>query len=354
MKKVLFAFLVSVLCLSILPAQEEEGDSMFSPSVSIENEFTLPFAKSGEDASKGNVGLDEKKIENETTANFGVGIAIAENFSLKPYIKDALTFASSKMEFSTNKLTLGLGMEFAAMEMLTISADLAYINQLGGLEMDDGSGNMVKLPTQTAHGFQVGMDVVANIESIFLEVGAGYELKGMFAKPRSGSGVNDYSNIGQWDHTIKLIDAKMDFFNFIKEGLNSGLFVSDEVTIGIVNATTPADKDAYAAERTIGNEFTIGLHFAPLEFMDASLGVTVASETVAGWESKDKKYENGSGSMEIKMPIGLEFSKGMFKFGLEYTPTLSKKEHTYASGSSQTTTIKDMEQELKIKVGFEL
>jgi len=342
MKKVLFGLLVSALCLGALTAQEEAEDSMFSPSISIENELTLPFVKSGEDDSKGNTMLDKGEIENKTTAKFGVGIAIGENFSLNPYVKDSIKFGGKG--FSSNKFMMGLGMEYAASEMLSISAGLAYVNKLANIKIgEEPSG------TQSANGFQGELGLSANIEAIFLELEAGYEVEGLFA---TAKGKDASTKLASWDHTFTIVDAKMDFFNFIKEGLNSGLTLSDELTIGVESATVG---DEYGAEREIGNEFVTGLHFAPLDFLDVGFGVNIASKTTAEYD-KDKGYKTTGGELTVGLPLAVEFSKGMFTFGLEYTPTLMKNEHKYDKEGKFEKTEKgtDTEQELKVTVSIKL
>lgn len=347
MKKVLFGLAVSVLCLGILGAEEgEEGNSMFSPSISVENELTVTYETQGEDATKGNV--KGESIENSSTAKFGVGISVADNFSLKPYIQDSVDFNGSM--FESNTLGFGLGMKFSVNEAFNLSAKMGYINKV---KKGEGTGTDIK------NGFKFGVGAAANVESVFLELEAGYEVKGMFEKTRMGTSSNEYILASEWKNALTL-EGTMDFLNFVKDGLNSGLIFSNELEIKIGNKTTPKDKELYDATRTIKDTFAVGMHFAPVEFLDARFAVQVEVSTDAGWDGKKnggkyKKGEGSKGSTAVGLPIGLAFSKGMFSLGIEYTPTLSSSERTYAAdGGYETEKGKGIPQELKVTVGIEL
>lgn len=364
MKKVLFGLLVSVMCVSVLPAQEEEeGDSMFSPSISVENELTINTQTLGENEKrKGTV--EYKGLENETTATFGVGIAIVEGFSLKPYISDAITVGDNA-QFSQNDFTIGLGGEYSPMDMLAISFDLGYIARIARAGEVDDNGSPVGPDTWHIDGIKFGAGVGANIESIFLEMGLNYKFKGMFAKIRYDKESDEIIKGHTIDNTITL-EAKMDFFNFIKEGLNSGLVLSNETKITSEKTVdvkeNKKDNKSFAASREISNEFAIGLHFAPVEFIDFTFltKVNSASKKVYMHDTEHTGYvaygEGTESTTAFGLGIGLAFTKGIFAFGIEYNPTLSEKVSFKASkdASSVTKTNKDLGQELKVTFGIEL
>jgi len=369
MKKVLFGLLVFAMCFGALWADEEE-DSMFSPSVSIENELTLEGVKSGEKGSKGNV--VPEKVENSTTAKFGVGIAIAENFKLKPYVSDTVVANDEDigqkgiLGFKRNDFVVGLGGKFMPMEMLGISFDLGYIAQTKAHIIDKVGGTM------QGNGVKFGVGVDVNVESIFLEMGLGYKFKGIFAGIKAGEDDNDLNKIQSMTNTFEL-EAKLDFFNFIKEGLNSGLVLSNETKIKS-NSTTnvkayQANNKAYVASTKIENEFGIGLHFAPVDFMDFTFLTKVASESAKVYDAESGKYRNVYGDHEVEEPepkpfsatsvglgIGLELTKDMFTFGIEYSPTLSVSE-SYQKDKDATVITKpkkDLGHEFKLVLGIAL
>lgn len=377
MKKLLFALLVSVLCLGVLPAQEEEGegDSMFSPSVSIENELTFGGVKSGEDETKGNVLMSE--LENETKAKFGVGIAIAEGFSLEAYLSDAIKVADKTWmgaKFDENNLVVGLGGSYSPMDALAVSFDLGYIAQT---KLYGGGGKY----TMQGNGVKFGTGIEVNAEAVSLELGLGYEFEGMFAKVRKDKGESELDKHQEFKNTITL-EAKMDFFNFIKEGLNSGLVLSNETTITQNNTIdVKANKDnnrVYESEREIENEFAIGLHFAPVEFMDFTFVTKVNSKSLRVRDNDPNSSDFGKymipysdpnapvppgvepaapfASTAVGLGIGLEFTKGIFTFGLEYSPTLAVKESYQVNKDASVIKQdnKDLAQEIKLTFGIEL
>lgn len=372
MKKVLLGLLISVLSLSFLVAQEEEEDSMFSPSASIENELTIPGKKSGEDERKGNVHANFEEFENSTKAKFGVGIALMEGFTLKPYVSDQVVVGFGAA-FKKNDFTIGLSGKYAPIEMLEVSFDLGYVSRFAAFPKEPPVPNGY---TMQGNGFKFGAGVAANVESIFLEMGLDYKLNGMFANAKIGKGDTELLKIQDMKHTIAL-EAKMDFFNFIKEGLNSGLVLSNETKIKSNSTTNVKDNKenskVFNAGREIENEFAVGLHFAPVEFMDFTFTTKVAStsskEYVNDPNNKDEfgKYVNKYSDPEdpkaepysttaIGLGIGLEFNKGIFSFGIEYSPTLSLKENYQKDkdASTVTKTATSLPQEFKLTFGIDL
>ena len=382
MKKVLFGLLVSVLSLGLLVAEEgEEESSIFSPSASIENEFSINGVRNGEDLSKGNVHPDEEEgaLKNKTTAKFGVGIAIMDGFKLKPYVSDAVVVGENAT-FKNNDFTLGLGGKYEPLEMLGISFDLGYIAQTKlygktSIEVPDtanpGQTKTKKVPffTMQANGIKFGAGVEANIESIFLEMGLDYKFKGMFAKIRVGKDNDDVNRVQSFKNTIAL-EAKMDFFNFIKEDLNSGLVLSNETTFETKKEINDKAKNknskVFESTKEIENEFAIGLHFAPVEFMDFTFLTKVNSKSskvyVGDEDDKDNfgKYvgfgEDTGSSTAVALGIGLELKKGMFTFGMEYSPTVSERVTFKADkdASAKSENSKNLGQEFKLTFGIEL
>lgn len=350
MKKIFGVILLSIVSLSFLVAQEEEESSFGNPSFSLENELTVKVEKGGEDDNKGNFKLaGEDPFENKTTAKFAVGFNIGENFSLTPYIKDSVGFKSRKMdnkilEFGSNKFTLGVGLEYKPMDMLSVMFGLGYDSKYKDFDVGTLSGNGVN--------FNVGVGL--SVESMFIEAGASYEFEGMFASARNSKDEKDYKSSKELGNTITL-EATFDFFNFIKEGLNSGLVLENKTTFESewTRDGKEEDKKKFDGEKTIGNEFAIGLHFAPVSYMDAKFLTTVAFEQKSKYDGSEK-YEVNEKSTAVGLTLGLEFAKDMFKFGIEYSPCLSKKEGKKVGEKLEIETVKDLEHEFKIVVGIDL
>jgi len=352
MKKIFSIVLLSVMSLSFLIAQEEES-SFGKPSFSLENELTVKVEKGGEDNNKGNFSLvGEDPVENETTAKFAVGFAIGENFTLTPYIKDVLgmkvkTNTVLAPFFDSNKFTLGIGATYKPIDMLSIMFGLGYDSEYTEFEI-----GAEKTYNGNGVNFDVGLGL--SVESIFLEAGVSYKFDGMFASSRRSKDEKDYVKLNKVTNTITL-DATFDFFNFIKDGLNSGLVFENKTKIksnwgrdGKIE-----DKEKFAGEKEINNDFGIGLHFAPVSYMDAKFLVTVASEQKSVYDGS-KKYEVSEKSTAVGLSLGLEFVKDMFKIGIEYNPTVSKKAGKKVGDKLEMNTIKDLEHEFKFVLGIDL
>lgn len=351
MKKIFGIVLLSVMSLSFLVAQEEES-SFGKPSFSLENETAVKVEKKGEDDSKGNFEwADEETIVNETTAKFAVGFSIGENFKLTPYIKDVVGFQVEKKNdpslrpaFDSNKFTLGIGATYKPLDMLSVMFGLGY----------DSQYTKFKIPTFVGNGVNFNVGLGLSVESIFLEAGVSYKFNGMFTSYRRTKDEKDYITLNKTTNTVTL-EATFDFFNFIKEGLNSGLvfenttkFKSDWGRDGKIE-----DKEKFAGEKKITNDFGIGLHFAPVSYMDAKFLVTVASEQKSEYDGS-KKYEVTEKSTAVGLTLGLEFVKDMFKIGIEYNPTLSKKAGEKSGDKLEMDTVKNLEHEFKFVVGIDL
>lgn len=352
MKKIFGIVLLSVMSLSFLVAQEEEESSIGNPSFSLENELTIKGVKGGEDDNKGNFDLaGEDPLENETTAKFAIGFNLGEKFTLTPYIKDVLAAKVGKKTdplspvFDLNKFTLGIGATYKPMDMLSIMFGLGYDSEYTDFD---------PLKTYVGNGVNFNAGLGFSVESIFLEAGVSYEFEGMFAKERRSKDEKDYVTLNKVKNTITL-DATFDFFNFVRDGLNSGLVLENKTKIksnwgrdGKVE-----DKEKFAGDKTVSNDFGIGLHFAPVSYMDAKFLVTTAFEQKSEYDGKEK-YEVNEKSTAVGLTLGLEFSKDMFKIGIEYNPTLSKKEGKKVGDKLEMNTIKDLEHEFKLVVGIEL
>ncbi|MGP1521487.1 MAG: hypothetical protein ACTTIZ_08330 [Treponema sp.] len=342
MKKIFGIVLLSVMSLSFLVAEEDES-SFGKPSFSLKNETTFGLVKYGEDKNKGNFEYDE--VENKTTGKFAVGFAIGENFKLKPYISDAIKVGKDA-KFKNNDFGIGIGATYKPIDMLTVKFGLGYVSRYTDKKFGNQSvANGVK--------FNAGLDLA--VDSIFLEAGLEYKLTGMFANDKTGAKTDEYTKHNNIANRI-ILEAKFDFFNFIKEGLNSGLVLSNETNITPEWKKSGNGKDGTLytdASRTIENEFGIGLHFAPVNYMDFTfLTKVISGETKAyiydsSWKYSDKSTKGTA----VGLSLGLEFSKDMFSFGIEYNPTLSAK--TIDEDKNETKA-KNMPHEFRLTVGIEL
>lgn len=352
MKKIFGIVLLSVMSLSFLVAQEEDS-SFGNPSFSLENETTLKGVKDGTDDKKGNFALDPAEFENESTAKFAVGFAIGENFSLTPYVKDVVTVGLGA-NLKSNKFSLGIGAKYKPLDMLSIMFGLGYDSAYKYFRYEVSPGNVVGTDIGNGVNFNVGLGL--SVESIFLEAGASYKFTGMFAKYKNTSDEKDYITFNDVKNTVKL-ELTFDFFNFIKDGLNSGLVLENETKFKSNWNRYGKEKDAnkFTGEKEITNDFAIGLHFAPVSYLDAKFLVTVGSEQGSVYDG-EKKYEVMKKSTAVGLTLGLDFSKDMFSFGIEYNPTLSKKagEKSKSGDKLEIETLKSLEHEFKFVIGIDL
>lgn len=396
MKKVLFCLLVSFLCLGLLSAQEQEGEagmqeeakqeevkqevkkekkSIFSPSASISNSLKFSGDRGGEDGNKGN--LLNGGMANTTTAQFGVGIAVLDGFKLTPYVSNQLRLKGGA-QLNRNDFNLGLKGGYSLMAgMLNISFDTRYISRTKhhGLPpvIKDGSGKVISTSTANtmqAHGVKFATGVSADVEAFFLSTALNYSFTGMFADWRTGAGDQDYMKKQSFDNTIG-VEFACDFFNFLRDWLNSGLTLSNEVTISLGKDINGKNVDEYTSTQEISNSFAAGLHFNPVKFMDFSFGTTVDTTftknrvTTKGDSFGQYVIRFGSSSAEkpepyltteIGLDIGLELKKDNFTFGVGYAPTLAVFNTFKANKDAEVekTQDKDLGQSLTIKFAFKL
>ena|GEM_PF-1117145 len=359
MKKIFGVFLCAMFCTAFVWAQEEEeSDSMFEPSIVIENETTLTTTKTGDDEdTKGNV--IPGGIGNETSAEFAVGIKLGETFSLSPYIKDKFAMATDDMLnkpllFDANDFAVGLAMIYAPMDMLEITMGMGYLNRYKMFEYEGG----FITPFFDQHGLSLDVGLGLNVESIFLEASITNNLEWLQGKTRYSKDDKKYTTGSELVNTFA-VEMKMDFFNFIKEGLNSGLVLNNEMKLTKTRFKDVSDEEKWkwVGDKTIENEFAVGLHFAPLEFMDFTFLIKDAFEKKVAWipdDSKSKYSDDYESSNKVILGLGLELKKNMFKFGIEYNPQLSGSSTVKAGDTTTTKKQKDMEHEVKLVVGIEL
>lgn len=317
MKKLFGFVLMTFFAFSVLPAQDmedEDESSIGKPSVSVENEFVISGNKlSGKD-NKGNFVFDKEGIENTTVATFAVGFDLFEGFTLKPYIQELVSVVGAEKiavgTFNANNFTIGLGMKYRPMDMLTVSFGAGYVSKWSAEELVKGTslGNGVKL--------NVGLGL--NVPSIFFEAGVSYRFNGMFATAKEGDNSNKMSDL---INDIGLT-AQFDFFNFIKEGLDSGLLLSNKTTI---RSKTSQDKASIfdGSFKKLSNDFGIGLHFGMVKYMDFSFLVKTGYSSVQKY--KDGKYGDAVKTTTVALSLGLGFEKDIFSFGIEYNPQLMVK-----------------------------
>lgn len=395
MKKVLFCLLVSFLCLGLLSAQEQEGEagmqeeakqeevkqevkkekkSIFSPSASISNSLKFSGDRGGEDGNKGN--LLNGGIANTTTAQFGVGIAVMDGFKLTPYVSNALKLKGGA-QLNRNDFTLGLKGGYSLMAgMLNISFDTRYISRTKfhgqpPKKLPNGTIETNAANTMQAHGVKFATGVSADVEAFFLSTALNYSFTGMFAGWRTGAGDQDYMKKQSFDNTIG-VEFACDFFNFLRDWLNSGLTLSNEVTISLGKDIDGKKVDEYTSKQEISNSFAVGLHFNPVKFMDFSFGTTVDTTftknrvNIKGGDNFGQYViQFGSSSAanpepylttEIGLDIGLELKKDNFTFGVGYAPTLAVLKTFKANKDAEVekTQDKDLGQSLTIKFAFKL
>ena len=348
MKKIFGFILMTFFALSFLPAQDADDDDeggFGKPSISVENELTVKGQKSEKKDEKGKFSF--KEIENETTAKFAVGFDLFEGFTLKPYISDVVAIGDGA-KFKNNAFSIGLGASYQPMDMLSISFGAGYVSKWtsGGFK-DDELGALVD--TSLGNGVKANVGIGLEVASIFLEAGLEYKFSGMFATDNGKTaGDKDTSKKLNDLKNVIALDVTFDFFNFIKEDLNSGLVLSNETTIG---SKWRKDNDGSETKvaggiQKIENEFGVGLHFGMVKYMDFSFMTKVKSESTKIWNTGNKKYDDPSKNMTIGLSLGLAFEKDMFSFGVEYNPTLKTEEGKEIK--------EEHEHELKVTLGIAL
>lgn len=213
MKKVLAVAILTCLSLGFVFANEGDENSFGKPSFEIKN--TL-----GAKGMTNKFGMVEYgKIEDILEAKFAVCFDINKKISITPFLSNKTSFKSLQGEYigwlpvDSNIFKLGLELDFTLIEMLGISVKSGYLTDFSVNNLEN-SGNI------NTNGFLLGAGMDLNIEKLFITAKLDYDLKAKFNSTRYREEEKAVIKYNYFEHTI---DSKFlfDFFNFIKDGINS-------------------------------------------------------------------------------------------------------------------------------------
>ena len=85
-------------------------------------------------------------------------------------------------------------------------------------------------------------------------------------------------------------------------------------------------------DRSIANDFAIGLHFGMIKYMDFSFQVNTHYESVS--EYKSGKYQDAEKATVVSLPLSLAFKKDMLSLGITYEPEIMTKDNDGKAGEA--------------------
>lgn len=281
--------------LPLLMAEEtaEEGQkkSIVTPFFSFSNTSTLRAStdKDGVAAFNG----FENEIDDMT---LGLAIQVTDMFVISPYISNTVDFLAlpgNAIHFNNDSLELGVGFGVTPLEFMTLDFGVAFNTKFNDFVAGTVSTGMI---AKASLSF--------NIEEAHLKLVLTDTLNPMFAKIAADN------ILGMIDNDFE-VELNFNFFNFVKEDLNSGLWIyNDFITDNFT------DKDGLT-HTDLENEFYAGLYFNPFEFFDAK--VAFYGDFIAGFDKNNEviKANDYAG-------LGLHFALGFYYkavgLSVAYTP----------------------------------
>lgn len=300
-KKILI--LISMLCSLNLFAQETTVAEAEKP-VAKDSKISFSF-DFGMETSFNLAGHDDELAFDSfcfevTDLTFGAEVALLDNLAFSFYFAAPMvletTAESLNHAVTVAEVTpeLGVGLAFNPIEDVTLEFGLGH--------------NLTFAPSsQEVFSIDAGVLVSAAVsyENSFFAINITDTLNPNWRMTK----VEDYKSF--IDNELE-VELTFDFFNFIKEDLNTGLWVyNDLVTDHFFD-----DKDNYSS-CSIENELFAGLHTAPVEWFEAKAAFygdfVVESD-------KDGKVVDGSDTAGLGMFFEVAFSYKNIGFAVSYNP----------------------------------
>lgn len=350
MKKIISGALIVLSVVSGIFGQEENSKIIGKPSLEVKDSLTLK----GADDQLGN--FKPNDFENSLEANFSVGFSVNEMLKINPFLSNEVVFAieglttTRLIHLESNTFKAGLGLGLSPMDMLNVSFKLGYAAKMGyeGLKLP---APHPMLDLFTTNGFFLGANMGVNVENLFLECSLGYSLEATFGKYVYDDKSDAIAKLTKFKNKLSA-ELTFDFFNFIKDGLNSGLILSNEVKFKNDFSKTLAKSNKTVKSNEIENEFSAGFHFNPVNYIDCRFLTKIGHEQKKLYNPISDKWKSVKNT-SIGLTMNTVFTHKNFSFGLEYNPTLWKKD-VDADGNISKFEKKAKNHELKIVVGFSI
>lgn len=348
MKKILAGALAVCLSFGLVFAhEEEESNTIGTPSFEAKNTISVK-GKSNEDGD-----FKPGEVENALEAKFAIGFDLNDKFSITPFVSNETAFkiddiitANGVIPFDSNVFKLGLEFGMSPIEMLALTLNAGYLTEIASdLKF---AGQAVGYD---AHGFFTGLGVDVNVENFFIAAKLGYDLEAKFGRKKYNTGEKQILKGKVFEHTVGT-ELVFDFFNFMKEGLNSGLVIANEFKAA-QESLNDLDKDPTVAGKLnkLENDFGIGLHFNPVEYFDFAFLTKVGYEAEKEYDTINNKWKDPAKTTTVGLSLASVFTHKNFIFEVEYNPTLKKKE-VASNGTVTKFEKKEKEHEFKIAIGF--
>jgi len=327
MKKLLGAALIFAAC-GMAFAAEDETESRFSPAFDVEVSLTKDTIIKSDTKNE-----TRRFEENDSMLPFdvkgGVKIRILDNLFLTPYLQ----YKNSGVNINSIRLfqvqTFGIGTSLAAENVISgldLGLDAAYLVK---------TGEEVKINSSSRNIFRIGMrlkpEVSYNFSDSLLLVSLSDDFN-FFA---------DQQNKVDKEVRYKTIDNELNaevvfnVFNFLKPGINSGLYTNFVLNTEIAKAK-PTDKWLSKDKNTY--EFGIGLITNPIDWFQARTGFIGSSAKEV--DNITTAVETTTETKTTGWLVGVETTYKNFSFNADY--------RLYA----QTNDGKEEEDTLRLKINM--
>lgn len=266
--------------------------------------FSFDF---GMEASFNTVGSDDKLAFDSfcfevTDLTFGAEIALLDNLAFSFHLAAPMTLETTA-ESKDNNVTvtevspeLGIGLSFTPIEPITLDFGLAH---------------NLKLEPSDLEVFSIDSGFIASVgfayENSFFALG----ISDTFNPLWRITGKEDYKSY--IDNELE-VELTFDFLNFVKEDLNTGLWVYNDLVTDHY-----FDKDDDFFKCSFENELFAGLHTNPVEWFGAKAAFygDFLFDT-----NKDGNVEDGSDTAGLGLFLEVAFAYKNIGFAVSYKPVL--------------------------------
>ena len=199
----------------------------------------------------------------------------------------------------------GLKLALAPIDILGLEFALYNVDKFGGAAHGD-------LGAAAGFGFSVGLAL--EVEQAFFSLEIADALEPTWAGCRTGVDSDGESRPAVYTHLYNdfTYAIRFNFFNFIKDTLNTGLYVDGELELD-ADWGNGTDDDAEYQTTAWKNEFNIGLITNPIEWFEGYFGFNMINET------SESVYDLGLGVDEVANNTWTN------KFGIKFGTTFFYK-----------------------------
>lgn len=234
----------------------------------------------------------ENEVEDMT---LGLNAVINDKLTISPYICNTFDFAvnsdsSANMKFGSDALEFGVGFSVSPAEVVSIGFGVSNNYEfIPGEHVWFGTNGMLSLGI--------------NVESVHFSLSFEDNLNPMFQK-------FDAATVNTILSNELCTELNFNFFNFIKDDLNSGLWVSNTLT------STGDYSNSSINKTDFENELYAGFMFNPFAFFDCK----ASFYSLHNWGYDNTNKLTDDKSYEIGLFVGTTIYYNAVSLNISYTP----------------------------------